>query len=227
MSRLVLLVAPLLRHPTLQSYSFFLEVLVLLIARCCDGLPSFAPNRLFRDRSAEDDFQLAVQSLGVGHADEGVHGEEAVGREDRQPPDVGTADEQDGVEVDGSGAAGTKAAANNAAGNKAAGREAAGSGATMKTASPPEHPLQKAITSFDMALGELNQLVHLVDLARAGEFMVLERVTPAEEDQARAMPDNSVRYLRSTYIRTGAVYHANTAVLLRPWQTKCIHNGTW
>lgn len=59
--------------------------------------------------------------------------------------------------------------------------------------SPAEHPLQKAVTSFDMALGELNQLVHLVDLARAGEFMALERVTPSEEDQARAMPDQSVR----------------------------------
>lgn len=75
---------------------------------------------------------------------------------------------------------------------------AAGSGATKEAASPPEHPLQKAITSFDMALGELNQLVHLVDLARAGEFMVLERVTPAEEDQARAMPDQSVREMASS-----------------------------
>lgn len=58
--------------------------------------------------------------------------------------------------------------------------------------SPPEHPLQKAITSFDMALGELNQLVHLIDLARAGEFMALERVTPKGEDPAKAILDQSV-----------------------------------
>lgn len=57
---------------------------------------------------------------------------------------------------------------------------------------PAEHVLQKAITSFDMALGELNQLAHLIDLARAGEFMVLDRVTPSEEDQARALLDKAV-----------------------------------
>ncbi|CAM9547405.1 unnamed protein product [Discosporangium mesarthrocarpum] len=34
-----------------------------------------------------------------------------------------------------------------------------------------------------MALAELNQLVHLVDLARLGEFVTLERVTPSAEEQ--------------------------------------------
>lgn len=78
----------------------------------------------------------------------------------------------------------------NSAGDEAT--TAGGTARSITAASPPEHPLQKAITSFDMALGELNQLVHLVDLARAGEFMALKRVTPSEEDQARAMPDQSV-----------------------------------
>ena len=58
---------------------------------------------------------------------------------------------------------------------------------------PGEHLLQKAVTSFDMALGELNQLVHLTDLARVGEFVVLDRVTPSEEDQAQALLDKAVR----------------------------------
>ena len=57
---------------------------------------------------------------------------------------------------------------------------------------PGEHLLQKAVTSFDMALGELNQLVHLTDLARVGEFVVLNRVTPSE-DQAQALLDKAVR----------------------------------
>lgn len=132
---------------------------------------------------------MAVQSLGVGHADEDAPQEEAVGGQDRQPPDSGVSDKNDGIEGDGSRTAGGRTA-----GSKAAGSETASSGATKEAAStPPEHPLQKAITSFDMALGELNQLVHLVDLARAGEFMVLERVTPTEEDQAREMPNQSVR----------------------------------
>lgn len=97
--------------------------------------------------------------------------EDAGGEDMQQPRDVdaSAAEQKVGVEEDGE------------------------SGATTQASSPPEHPLQKAITSFDMALGELNQLVHLVDLARAGEFMVLERVTPTEEDQARAVSDQSVR----------------------------------
>ncbi|CAM9166984.1 unnamed protein product [Scytosiphon promiscuus] len=69
---------------------------------------------------------------------------------------------------------------------------------TRKSPSPAEHPLQKAVTSFDMALGELNQLVHLVDLARAGEFMVLERVTPSDEEQARATLDQSASVPRES-----------------------------
>ncbi|CAM9338799.1 unnamed protein product [Pylaiella littoralis] len=140
-----------------------------------------------RDRSVEDDFQLAVQNLGVGHADEDGS-QEDVGGEDREPADAGVAHEKEGIERDGSGAAGSKAG-----GGRAVGSEAATSGATQEAVSPPEHPLQKAITSFDMALGELNQLVHLVDLARAGEFVVLERVTPTEEDQARAISDRSAK----------------------------------
>lgn len=136
----------------------------------------------FRHRSAEDDFQLAVQSLGVGAADEGVPEEEG-GEGHDNPHDANTHAGNENAEPEGDGAA--------------------GSGATKETASPPEHPLQKAITSFDMALGELNQLVHLVDLARAGEFMVLKRVTPSEEDQARAMPDQSVSILlvHLTFVR--------------------------
>lgn len=67
-----------------------------------------------------------------------------------------------------------------------------GSAADKQSSSPAEHPLQKAVTSFDMALGELNQLIHLIDLARAGEFMALERVTPRGEDQGRTVADQSV-----------------------------------
>lgn len=124
-----------------------------------------------RDRSREDDFQLAVQSLGVGPTDDAVL-EDASGEDHNQTHGASAhaGDEKAELEENGD----------------------AGSGATKEAASPPEHPLQKAITSFDMALGELNQLVHLVDLARAGEFMVLKRVTPTEDDQARAMPDQSV-----------------------------------
>lgn len=66
--------------------------------------------------------------------------------------------------------------------------------ANEKAASPAEHPLQQTINFFDMALGELNQLVHLLDLARAGEFMALERVTPKEEDQTKPTLGQSVRY---------------------------------
>lgn len=124
-----------------------------------------------RDRSPEDDFQMAVQSLGVGPTDESVP-EGSSGKGDNQSRDASGHARDEKAELGGDGAA--------------------GSGATKEAASPPEHPLQKAITSFDMALGELNQLVHLVDLARAREFMVLKRVTPTEEDQARAMPDQSV-----------------------------------
>eukprot|EP00752_Nemacystus_decipiens_P013488 g11947.t1 len=127
-----------------------------------------------RDRSPEDDFQMAVRSLGTGPTDEGVS-ERAGVEGDNQPRDASghTGDEKREGEPEGD--------------------EGDGSGATKEAASPPEHPLQKAITSFDMALGELNQLVHLVDLARAGEFMVLKRVTPTEEDQATAMPEQSAR----------------------------------
>eukprot|EP00903_Cladosiphon_okamuranus_P017447 g16071.t1 len=121
-----------------------------------------------RDRSPEDDFQMAAQSLGVGPTNESA------------PEGAG-----------GEGSHQIRESSAQAGDKKAERGGAAGSGATTEAASPPEHPLQKAITSFDMALGELNQLVHLVDLARAGEFMVLKRVTPAEEDQARAMPDHS------------------------------------
>lgn len=65
-------------------------------------------------------------------------------------------------------------------------QDAAMGGRTGKPAvSPAEHPLQQAINSFDMALGELNQLVHLVDLARAGEFMALARVTPKDDELVR------------------------------------------
>ncbi|CAN0556686.1 unnamed protein product, partial [Ectocarpus sp. 12 AP-2014] len=39
-----------------------------------------------------------------------------------------------------------------------------------------------------MALGELNQLVHLVDLARAGEFMALERARPGDGVPPEALP---------------------------------------
>lgn len=67
-----------------------------------------------------------------------------------------------------------------------------GIAADKQSSSPAEHPLQKAVTSFDMALGELNQLIHLIDLARAGEFMALERVTPRGEDQGKAVADQSV-----------------------------------
>lgn len=114
---------------------------------------------------------MAVQSLGVGPTDESVP-DGPGGEGDSQPRDASAHAGDEKAEPEGDGGA--------------------GSGATKEAASPPEHPLQKAITSFDMALGELNQLVHLVDLARAGEFMVLKRVTPTEEDQARAMPDQSV-----------------------------------
>lgn len=143
---------------------------------------------LGRHRSAEDDFQLAVQGLGVGTGDEGAPTGVAGGEETQQPLDAGVsvAEQKVGVEGDGSGESGE-------------------SGATKEAASPPEHPLQKAITSFDMALGELNQLVHLVDLARAGEFMVLERVTPTEEDQARAMSDQSVRSTPALLPRLAAI----------------------
>lgn len=115
---------------------------------------------------------MAAQSLGVGPTDASVP-------------------EGAGGEVDNH----TRDPSAHAGDEKAEGDGATGSGATKEAASPPEHPLQKAITSFDMALGELNQLVHLVDLARTGEFMVLKRVTPTEEDQARAMPDQSVSIL--------------------------------
>lgn len=113
---------------------------------------------------------MAVQSLGVGPTNDSAL-EGSGGEGDNQSRDANAYTGDETAEPEGDGA---------------------GSGATKEAASPPEHPLQKAITSFDMALGELNQLVHLVDLARAGEFMVLKRVTPSEEDQARAMPDQSV-----------------------------------
>lgn len=141
----------------------------------------------FRERCAEDDFQLAVQSLGIGHGSEGESKDDGDG-------DVVTEAGGDGHDRPRNGAApptDKKGDLDNGFSTADDG-EAAASIASAATGRkhglpPAEHPLQKVVTSLDMALGELNQLVHLIDLARAGEFMALERVTPTEEDQARAM----------------------------------------
>lgn len=123
-----------------------------------------------------------MRSLGTGNVDEGT---DAEGATDRKKGGAGG-------EIDTGEENGTRE--NGDVESKSVKNALMNETAADKTApSPAEHPLQKAVTSFDMALGELNQLVHLVDLARAGEFMALERVTPSEEDQARAMPDQSVR----------------------------------
>lgn len=123
-----------------------------------------------------------MRSLGTGNVDEGK-GE--VNAKDRKKGAAG-GDDDAGEEhrTRENGEVESKSEKNPTGNETAAGKPAP---------SPAEHPLQKAVTSFDMALGELNQLVHLVDLARAGEFMALERVTPSEEDQARAISDQSVR----------------------------------
>lgn len=160
-----------------------------------------------RDRCVEDDFQLAAQSLAV-----------AIGcgqGEGENKDTAGTADGDDGPEdtrnvKQGAGEHRKDRPRDGAAAlldkdpdldngfaseddRKDESCSSKGPDAERKHVKyPAEHPLQTAITSFDMALGELNQLIHLVDLARAGEFMVLERVTPSEEDQARAVPDDSV-----------------------------------
>lgn len=158
----------------------------------------------FRDRCAEDDFQLAVHSVGLGQAD-------AVGAKDDDAGSVKGADASaKGADQNGGGLSRREAAApaekkvdlgngaiasdKDGVGDDRPAATAVASGTTSgkPALTPAEHPLQKAITSLDMALGELNQLVHLIDLARAGEFMALARVTPSEEDQARAMPDQSV-----------------------------------
>ncbi|CAN0440234.1 unnamed protein product [Ectocarpus sp. 12 AP-2014] len=124
-----------------------------------------------RERSVQDDFQLAVQQTLADHVKE----VEDQGDSHGQPRDTGAGEGNGDLE------------------NGAKKEEATGSGGIQESASFAEHPLQSAVTSFDMALGELNQLVHLVDLARAGEFMALERVTPSDEDQARAMSDQTAR----------------------------------
>lgn len=184
-----------------------------------------APNRLFfRDRCAEDDFQLAVRSLGLGRAD-------AVGAKDGDASSVKGAGgsvkevEENGGELsrdEGAAPAEKKAdlengpivAKSDGEDGRAAAAVASGTTSGKPALSPAEHPLQKAITSLDMALGELNQLVHLIDLARAGEFMALARVTPSEEDQARAMPDQSVSGVLWAYNFSprGFVFHLDRSV---------------
>lgn len=152
--------------------------------------------RLCRERSAQDDFQLAVQQTLADHAKE----------VEDQGDSHGQARDTAAGEVNGDLENGAKK------------EEATGSGGTHESASLAEHPLQSAITSFDMALGELNQLVHLVDLARAGEFMALERVTPSDEDQARAMSEQSVR----GYART-SLLHPTSA----PQRLVCYYIGRY
>lgn len=156
----------------------------------CSFLTAF-----FRERSAEDDFQLAVQSLGTGRADADADDDDI---DDDLEAELNASDS--GLNEAGSDSERQSKAACAAeeekarTGNGVKRDEDGGSGGTGKSAPPAEHPLQRAVTSFDMALGELNQLVHLVDLARAGEFMVLERVTPSDEEQARATLDQSVSH---------------------------------
>ena len=49
--------------------------------------------------------------------------------------------------------------------------------AVEKTPKKPEkHPLEDCLTSFGMAMAEMNQLINLIDMARVGHHMTLERV---------------------------------------------------
>lgn len=147
------------------------------------GLPN--QTAFFRGRSAEDDFRLAVQSLGVNQAEDSEGGDKGDGPS--SPKDGAGGGGHDRPQPgDGEGTAGCENSLPTGGGGPAASK-------VKPAVAPAEHPLQKAVTSFDMALGELNQLVHLIDLARAGEFMALERVTPSEEDQAKAIQDKAVR----------------------------------
>lgn len=169
----------------------------------------------FRDRCAEDDFQLAVHSVGLGRADAAGAKDDDAGSVKGADCSVKGAGENGGKLSRGEGVAlaekkvdlenGAIAAEDGGRDGGAAAAVASETTSGKPAVSPAEHPLQKAITSLDMALGELNQLVHLIDLARAGEFMALARVTPSEEDQARAMPDHSVSGILRTY-RSSTTY---------------------
>ena len=191
----------------LRCVTLHLLASLILSVLTCRGVCSSPPTAFFRDRCAEDDFQLAVHSVGLGRADAvGAKGNDAgsvkradcslkgadenggkLSRDEGETPPEKKADLENGsIEAEDGGGDGGAAVA-----------VTSGTTSGKPVLSPAEHPLQKAITSLDMALGELNQLVHLIDLARAGEFIALARVTPSEEDQARAMPDQSVsRILR-------------------------------
>lgn len=135
----------------------------------------------------EDDFKLAVRSLGRESVDDGQKqgrdgGEDSDNRlrshRNSRGSDEGSGDDL-GAKNDGAVASS----------DVEQGR--VGSSTSKPPPSPPEHPLQKAINSLDMALGELNQLVHLIELARTGEYVSLDRVTPTE-DGARDAPDHLV-----------------------------------
>ncbi|CAM9235547.1 unnamed protein product, partial [Choristocarpus tenellus] len=116
-----------------------------------------------RKRSPVDDFKLAVRSLGLHRSV--VEGGEKNDSEKRSS--VALEDEgQVDTDCVGTGPVYEK-------GSKDSDTEI--------SSKPKEHPLQKAVTAFDMAIAELNQLIHLVDLARQGDFMTLERVTSPDE----------------------------------------------
>lgn len=138
----------------------------------------------YRERSVEDDFRLAVQSLWTEERgdDEGEVGTEDGEQLGRTKSHTGSSEDLgDPVKKLTKGSNGNPATQDTE-------KAPVGSDSSKPAPSPPEHPLQKAINSFDMALGELNQLIHLIDLARAREFMTLERVTP-KDDRARKASD--------------------------------------
>lgn len=190
-----------------QLFSRLIGIWLCFFFRRGDGdrSPVVFPTAFFRKRCAEDDFQVAVRNLGIQqtHAETdftsratGDTGNTTEKSEpDGLPNDSASRDKSEAISKGKETTAPeeSKAEESKAEESKPGSNSSSRSDASGK-ASPAaaEHPLQKAITSFDMALGELNQLVHLVDLARAGEFMALERVTPSEEDQARGVPDQSV-----------------------------------
>lgn len=179
---------------TLQHFFLFRDVRWSVTLNITYSGYKIIQTAFLRARSAEDDFRLAAASLVLGHADED---------DDERKPDNGkskTRTEKDGqARAQGFNKEGQDISGKNGFLNsqdctkkKPAGRATKDQSNKAPLQQPAEHVLQKAITSFDMALGELNQLAHLIDLARAGEFMVLDRVTPSEEDQARALLDKAV-----------------------------------
>lgn len=134
----------------------------------------------------EDDFRLAVQNFVREETSESQENSSAGNEEHENGSDINhhACDGHDGSgDYHGKESNGPAASADS--------KERL-DGSSKLAPSPSEHPLQKAINSFDMALGELNQLIHLIDLARAGEFMILERVTPKDE-RTRGATDHLVR----------------------------------